>query len=97
MPYWLKEHQITNMPKVACGRDNARRWMGQGSSGYWLTGVMSFDPFRILVELYEYSGLQPPKDASSLYDFVISFFLQVAHSLKSCVIVSPWSSCLEKY
>ncbi|KAI4166617.1 MAG: hypothetical protein LQ343_007903, partial [Gyalolechia ehrenbergii] len=91
-------HEITNMPKVACGRDNARRWMGQGSSGYWLTGVMSFDPFRILVELYEYSGLQPPKDASSLYDFVISFFLQVAHSLKSCHgLLDREKSCAQSY
>ncbi|KAL9006254.1 MAG: hypothetical protein Q9188_000976 [Gyalolechia gomerana] len=54
---------------------------GKEVAGTGLTGVMSFDPFRMLVELYEYTGLQPPKDASLLYDFVIPFFLQVAHSL----------------
>lgn len=44
-------------------------------------GVVAPDPFRLMSELFDLTEIETPKDTTSLYDFVVHFFLRVAQSL----------------
>ena len=48
-----------------------------------LESAIVFDPFQMMDELYEYTGLPAPKDTTSLYEYVAPFFLKVAQSLRN--------------
>ena len=59
----------------------------EASSG--LKGVLTFDPFNMMSQLYKLSGVAPPQDTSSLFEFVAPFFELVAYSLQNLRIRFP--------
>lgn len=74
-----KEHVCRNWRVNVTMLDEA--WTKSEASSE-LKGVLTFNPFDMMSQLYKRSGVPLPKDTSSLFEFVAPFFELVAYSLQ---------------